>query len=356
MAVLGAGNAGLALAGDLALKGHMVRLYEHPDLAEGFAAIKSRCGIQVDDGSEGPPASVTFTAATHDITEAIEGVRLIHLVVPVSAQETFLRKLIPLLRADQTVTIWAGRFGSLRCAVLRDQAKGAARFGIVEVNSLPHGSRRTGPETVAINFRALVLYAASVEPGPGVAAIEALQAIFPVIKRVESPLEVVLRNSGIPLLGVGALMNIGAIEARGREFSLFRDGMTPAVRKAIRLTHEEMIAVGRALGLSIPPYPEAIYDGPTSIEGANFQDKIGGIDGFMRLTGPDRLNHRYTIENIRYGLAVISALGRRHGVSSPFIDSLCVVCDRLCGPEFAKLGWTLADLGLDGPAFEVSRA
>ena len=67
MAVLGAGNAGLALAGDLALKSIPVRLYEHPGLVEGFAPIKAAKGLKVDDGSGKPPTPVRFADATHDL-------------------------------------------------------------------------------------------------------------------------------------------------------------------------------------------------------------------------------------------------------------------------------------------------
>jgi len=344
-AVLGAGNGGMALAGDLALQGLAVRLYEHPDYTEGFAPVLTRGMIDVRDGGDGPVRPSALALATHDLAAAIEGAAIVNLIVPVSAQLRFFDALLPLLAPEQTVIVWAGRCGGLRLGQLRKERAGS--FGVVEANTLPYGTRRTGPTEVSIFFRALKAFAAPVAGAGADAAIAAAQAWFPVLARLASPVEVMLRNSGTVVLGVGAMLNVGAIEAAEGKFALFRDGMTPAVRGAIRTVHHELIALGAALGFAIPPYPEEVYASPTSIEGANFRDAKGGTDGFFRLTGPDRLHHRYTIENIRYGLAVAAALGRRHGVPMPLCATLVTLADQLLGPDFARQGWTLAELGLD---------
>ena len=67
-----------------------------------------------------------------------------------------------------------------------------------------------------------------------------LKRLFPVLRPVGSVLEAAFRNSALPVLAIGPLLNVGAIETRGREFCLFRDGMTPSVRRTIRAVHQEM--------------------------------------------------------------------------------------------------------------------
>jgi opine dehydrogenase len=249
---------------------------------------------------------------------------------------------------EHAVVVWAGRFGALRFARLHVESEGRRPpWALLEVNTLPYGCRRQGNAEVRIVFRATQLFAAALTPEATAAIVPVLQRLFPVLRPAGSMVEAAFRNSAIPVLAVGALLNVGAIEARGREFSLFRDGMTPTVRQVIRAVHREMIAVGAAMGFAMPAYPDEIYEGVASIEGANFRDEAGGLDGFLRLTGPDRVQHRYTIENVRYGLAVVSALGRRHRTPTPTIDALCGFADVICGPEFAKLGWLLSELGLD---------
>lgn len=348
MAVLGGGNGGLALAGDLALHGWPVLMYEHPDFVQSFRPIVEGHTVTVRSGPQGEQVrTASLQLATHDLASVVGRAPFLHLIVPVFAQEIFYRALIPLLTPQHRVVVWAARFGALH--LVRLCAEERSRYApcpIVEVSTLPYGCRRQGPAEVSIVSRATQFFAAVHPLEAASSVIPVLQVLFPVLQPVESMLEAAFRNSAMPVLAVGALLNVGAIEARGKDFFLFRDGLTTTVRRVIRALHDEMIAVGSALGFAIPPYPDAVYNGVASIEGAHFRDEAGGTEGFLRLTGPDRIYHRYTIENVRYGLAVIGALGKRHRVPTPTIDTVCAFADMVCGPEFARLGWSLADLGL----------
>lgn len=342
--VIGAGNGGLALAGDLALKGIVVRLYEHPDLASDFAPVREAHRIAVVDGADGSERAAALECATHDLDEALDGAEFVNVIVPVSVQERFFAELLPRLGRGRPLVLWAGRFGSLRFRKLA----GAARDGhpVIEVNTLPYGCRRIGPTSVRIAFRAIKAYAAGAPREGARAVLGRLRSHFPVLVEVDALLEAALRNSGTPMLGVGAMLNVGGIESAAGQFALFRDGMTPGVRQAIRGVHGEIIAVAKAWGIVIAPYDDAVYDHATSIEGANFRDAKGGYDGFRLLTGPDQMYHRYTVENIRYGFALIAALGRRKDVTTPLLDGFVALANAVCGPEFAKLGWTPDDLDL----------
>lgn len=346
-AVLGAGNGGLALAGDLAGREYRVRLYEHPDLADPFETIRRDRHIRLIDDA-GNYATGALEVAGHDLDTVLDGAALVHLVVPVSAHEVFFEELLPRLRSDQCLILWAGRFGTLRLRMMaRDRGIEPDRLLLVEVNTLPYGCRRISNTDVRIAFRAVQLYAAGLPQARTQEAMRLLAMMFPGFRVVRSPIEVALRNSSMLVLGVGPLLNVGGIEGAGGAFALFRDGMTAGVRRTIRAAHHEMIAVGRAFGVEIPTYDESIYDQPTSVEGANFRDSRGGHEGFALLTGPDRLNHRYTVENVRYGFATIAALARLHGVATPLLDGLLTIANTICGEEFARLGWWPDQLDLE---------
>ena len=183
-------------------------------------------------------------------------------------------------------------------------------------------------------------------PSQTAAAVERIGQLYPVVEAAESVLLAAFQNSAMPVLAVGAVLNVGAIETRGAAFSLFLDGMTPAVRQAIAAVYGEMRGVGTALGFAITDYPPEVFLAPASIEGANFRDEAGGTDGFFNLTGPDRIYHRYTVENVAYGLAVVAGLGRQAGVATPTIDAVCRIVAVACGPAFAREGRSLDALGL----------
>ena len=344
--MLGGGNGGLALAGELALAGFAVRLFEHPRFFAGLAGIRDDSQMVLVDAA-GERRQARLALVTDRLDDALEGVELVHLVVPVSAQEVYFGMLLPRLSREQVVVLWAGRFGTLRFRKLAGAAGiPAAASRAVEINTLPYGCRRIGPAEVRIAFRTVKLFAAGVPRAGTEDALEALAGTFPELEAVESPIEVALRNSSMLVLGVGPLLNMGAIETRGQHFALFRDGMTPAVRAVVKAAHGEFIAVGRGWGLEIPWYDDAVYEQPTSVEGANFRDTAGGHEGFALLTGPDRLDHRYTVENVRYGFALVAALGRAAGVATPILDGLTALADAALGPAFARTGWRLDDLEL----------
>ena len=348
VAVLGAGNGGLALAGDLASRGRTVRLYEHPDFASSTVELREDPILTLVDAL-GHRTSARIDRVTHDLSQALDGVDIVHLVVPVSVQEVYFNLLLPVLGSARVLVLWAGRFGALRFRKLAREA-GVDVTPVIEVNTLPYGCRRVGSSEVRIAFRALKMFAAGVPKAATEAALAMLVEEFPQLVAVENPIEVALRNSSMLVLGVGPLLNMGAIETNGPEFALFRDGMTPAVRAVVKAVHAEFIAVGRAWNVRIPRYSEAVYTHPTSVEGANFRDSSGGYDGFALLTGPDRMIHRYTIENVRYGFAIVASLGRAAGVATPLLDGLTEVAGAACGAEFANTGWGLADLDLPLPS------
>lgn len=347
VAVLGAGNGGLALAGDLALRGRQVRLYEHPDFAASLAELQKTRRLTLVDAAGGEGTAELRSVESH-LDAALDGAGLVHLVVPVSAHEVFFRMLLPRLGPERCLVLWAGRFGSLRFRKLADEAGIPADHAkILETNTLPYGCRRIGDTRVRIAFRALQMYAAGLPLESTRADLEALRCDFPNLELSKNPIEVGLRNSSMLVLGIGPLFNVGAIETMREDFSLFRDGMTEGVRQVVRAAHMEFIDVGRAWGVDISPYPDAVYDHVTSVEGANFRDAAGGYDGFRLLTGPDRLFHRYTVENIRFGFAMVAALGQVKGVSTPTLNALTHLANTLCGKDFAELGWKLSDLALD---------
>jgi opine dehydrogenase len=68
VAVLGAGNGGLAAAADLTLRGHEVRLFEHPAFREHLVPIRERGGIELIGVASGF-ASVDLV--TDDIRSAV---------------------------------------------------------------------------------------------------------------------------------------------------------------------------------------------------------------------------------------------------------------------------------------------
>ena len=86
VAVLGAGNGGIASAFDFAQHGHQVALYAPPQYGENVVAIRNAGGIRAEGDLEG---FVRVRYAGHDAGEAMETAsvasttrRLLRLLAP----------------------------------------------------------------------------------------------------------------------------------------------------------------------------------------------------------------------------------------------------------------------------------
>ena len=124
VAVLGGGHGAVATAGDLALRGHEVRLAlrNRERFADVFATRRIRLEGQIDGEAE-------VAVVTDDHARAAEGADVVVVPLPAYAQQAMAERVAPALRAGQVVYLTAGTFGSF---VFRETLK---RVGAADVAS-----------------------------------------------------------------------------------------------------------------------------------------------------------------------------------------------------------------------------
>lgn len=71
--IIGAGNGGSAIAGDMTLAGHRCRLFEFPEYAENIKPIIAQGGIHVTGIARTGFAKIAL--ATIDLSEAVRGAK-----------------------------------------------------------------------------------------------------------------------------------------------------------------------------------------------------------------------------------------------------------------------------------------
>src|SRR3954452_5877827 len=108
IAVLGAGNGGLASAFDFAQHGHDVALHAAPQYGENVVAVEQAGGIRSTGDLEGfaPVAS-----AGHDAGEAMAGAQLVLLVGPADATDALAADAAPHLQGGMAVLVCPGSTG-----------------------------------------------------------------------------------------------------------------------------------------------------------------------------------------------------------------------------------------------------
>ncbi|MFQ5692548.1 MAG: NAD/NADP octopine/nopaline dehydrogenase family protein [Nitrospinota bacterium] len=357
IAVLGGGNGAHALAADAALQGVPVRMYEDPQFEEHFRPTREARKIEFISPTQSGIAPLA--CATHDMAEALEGVSLINVVTPTGGHPAMFDRLVPLLRPGHKVVVWAGRFGGMRLAKrildtgvtdtgVTDTSIQAERITVAETNTLPYGTRLTGPAKVTIFYPAVRIFVGALPADRAPFLVEEVRAFCPIARPARDILSAAFRNGAIVVYPAGALFNAGRVERTGGEFYMFREGITPSVARVIRALYGELERVGDALGLDVERYPEEAFDPPHTIEKEEFTDPAGPSDALDALKGPTSIPTRYLYENLRDALAVVAELGRVAGVPTPGMDALIRLGGMLSGEDFWADRQGLETLGLAG--------
>ncbi len=346
IAILGGGNGGHAMAADLALRGHEVRMFETQRFADRLGPTLRERRIVID--GVGPKGEAVLRAVTTDPAEAVAGAELVVVVVPAFAQEVFFQAVMPHLESGQTVMVVAGDYGALRLRHLLSRQRPELRVKVGETNSLPYGARLKAPGHVwvfALPEKDKHLVAAC--PASETQEVLALwEELYPV-SRGENVLAVALSNPNPTVHAAGSLLNTGRIQYSKGEFYLYREGITEAVARVIRAVYEEQAAVGRAYGCQIATYRDRDFRTRSSIMGACFWAPFD-LDGLVgEIKGPSSVDNRYFTEDIPYGLVPASELAAKAQVRTPVIDALIDLGSVICQRDFRKEGRTLSQLGLE---------
>lgn len=342
--VIGAGNGGSAIAGDLTLAGHSCRLFEFPEYRDNLEPILERGGITVTGIAR--TGFARLSVATFDLGEAVRGAGLVMVATQALAHERVARELAPHLADGQTVILWPGSGGTLAARSVWDQLGFVRPVHLAEAVTFPYCCRRlAGPSTVNIHRvdgPGMLIAALPATDTPAV--LRALEETYAhVVKPGRSVLEPALYNVNIIVHPVGALLNMGRIEHAKGEFYMYKEGLTPSVRKVIYAMDAERQALFRALGYRPYTYDEVFHDCFNM-----------SVEQFAATSskGPGSLQDRYVTEDIPMGASLTVSLARKAGVPTPTYDCMIHLASVANHTDFYSQGRTLENLGLSSLTLE----
>jgi opine dehydrogenase len=225
IAVCGTGNAGLSIAGDCALKGMEVALFELDSLARRIRPIQDAGGIEISPASATTSGKTGFAAlacATTDPGQAVAGAQVIMITVPAMYHSVFFDALAPHLRDGQIVlfntSYWAclrhaGRLGALR-----------ARVVLAEANIMPYAAQRGADNGVHISRFKRRMSVASFPGNAGGYVFPVLKQIYSQFEQADSVLEVDIAAGGNPAMTVPMVVPVtGAYFDRNLGGKLYAD-------------------------------------------------------------------------------------------------------------------------------------
>jgi opine dehydrogenase len=342
IAVLGGGNGAFAMAADLSLQGHEVRLWSR-SFSAGEPLLKMR-NLKVS----GPlvTAEAELALVTTDITKAVKGANLLCSPLPAFAQPSVAGALGPHLTDGQVIFLPPGSFGTVLMADHFREHGFWKNIALAETGTLPYLARKKGPNEIGIVVRACHLPTGVFPAKETGWAIERIREAFPSVHPVENALSGALMNAGPVIHSPLVVLNTGPIE-HPAPYDIHNEGTTPGIRKVIRDLDHERIFVRETLAFKPNHYPLEDYFDETRpnewmyprtskrllIESGFWREEIG-------------YRHRYVTEDIACGLAFLVSVAHYAGVKVPVAQSLLTLAGVVAGVDYMKEGRTLNSLGL----------
>lgn len=348
VAVLGAGNGGCATAGDLARRGHTVRLYGRP--SDRLDALRARGGVEVT-GVLGD-GFAQLASITSDLAAAIDDADIVILTVPGPGLETYAEALIPLLATDQVVLLNPGHMGGGLLVAAVGARLGRTDLRLCETATLTYACRMRTPTEVAIlGLSTNVLFAAL--PASATEELRRVVApLFPETVAAGSVLETGLQDLNAVQHPPIALLNAGWIEHTEGDFYCYSEGTTPSVGRVIEAVDTERLALAAAAGVPTRTFVDSFH-------AAGFTTAAAGASGSVHqamqqsesnrwIKSPPNLMHRYVHEDVGWGLVPWIHLGRVLGVATPTMEALTQIASIANEIDYLREGLTLERLGLVG--------
>lgn len=349
-AVLGAGHGGQALAGYLALKGFLVNLFNRTP--ERIGSIKLMGGIQLEGEMSG---FAPLNVVTHNIEEALRGVKVIMVVTPANAHRFLAELMSPYLEDDQIVVLNPGRTGgALEVRQVFKEQEVKAKVIVAEAQTFLFASRISGPAQARIFRIKNSIPVAAIPAYKTVEVVQALRRALPQFVPEDNVLKTSFSNIGAVFHPTLTILNAARIESTRGEFDYYLEGITPSVALILEAVDRERVQVAEALGVRVNTAREWLYYAYDA-SGRNLYEAIQNNPGYKGIRAPTTLFTRYITEDVPMSLVPISSFGKMLGVPTPTIDVFIRLANLMHGRDYVAEGRTVEKLGVAGMSIKEIR-
>ncbi len=340
IAILGAGNLGLAQAAHLSSLGHDICIWNRT--AARIDEILARGGIEVHGVFEGLfPVAV----ASDDLAEVLIGAEAVILTVPASSHVAVTAAAAPYLADGMVYVLHPGHtFGAIACHHRLVAMGHRLDLTFCEVQTSLFTCRRTGPAQVHVSAVKKALPIAVFPAERGFDALGFLFEAHPDLVRARDTLQTSLDNLNASVHPAVVLANMARID-RGEAFLFYWDGVSPAVARLIAAVDAERYAIGEALDIDVMTLEE-FYESAYEAQGALLHDKMLNCAPYAEIHAPKTLDTRLVFEDLLTGLVPYASLGRAVGVLTPACDALISLWSIVLERDFRVGARTLESMDL----------
>jgi opine dehydrogenase len=332
IAILGAGNSGLAMAAHLALEGYSVKLWNRwPDIIEPLL----QSPILKVSGAISGKAELELVSS--DINEVVEGVSTILVTTPANAHRDIAEIIAPCAKDDMLIILNPGRtFGALQFTAELEKHCSLHKPLVVETQTIIYTCRKTAPDQVNIlAFKHDVLFSA-VNHRINKDILKRFPACLrPFFSPATSMIETSIGNVGMILHCAPVLLNSGWIESPQTQFKYYYEGITPSVAHLLEKLDTERLHVAKQLGHSVESTADWLRRS-YSVDGSNLYECIQNNQAYQTIDAPTSLQHRYILEDISCGLVPLEMVGHCLGMPMHICGLIIDLANAMLEVDFRK--------------------
>lgn len=345
IAMVGAGNAGCAVAADLTMKGHELTLIKtsHAMHDDNFNYLLANDGkMTLNEFGEMKTANIAHV--TRDLS-MIKGNEIVVIYIQTNFHEQLIQRIAPYLEDGQIVLI---NPGYLSTAYILKHCKGKDLI-IAEAESSFIDGRIMEPGLFRVGFRnvrnPIGIYPAA-RKAEAIAKLDQMQQRFVYL---DSVVEAALHNPNLIVHTVGAVMSIPRIEMAKDQFCMYHEAYTrnnPATWAILEALDNEKMNVLEKLGFPRMPYVEACKYRNSLDDGKDAKEVfLSYAEMPTRAKGPVKVDSRYISEDVPQGLVMLEALGKSLQIPTPICTSLIEIATAALGRDLRAEGRTPEKLG-----------
>lgn len=349
VAILGAGNAGCAVAADLTLKGHQVTLIKtsHAMHDDNFEYIRSHKGKMVLE-EFGNTKIAYIDCVTRDLKKISEN-EVIIIYIQTNYHEKLIKKIIPYLRDGQLLLL---NPGYLSTAYTIKHLRGANKNIIIaEAESSFIDGRIIAPGIFRVGFR-------NVRNPVGIYPLYKLEEAKKILDKLDekivyldSVVEAALNNPNLIVHTVGSIMSIPRIEQAEDDFCMYHEAYTrknQATWRILDALDNEKMQILDSLGMEKLSYVNACkYRNSLDDDYDAKEVFLEYAEMETRAKGPTKVDSRYISEDVPEGLVMLESLGKLLNINTPIATSLIEVASAALNRDLRREGRTVSRLGYD---------
>lgn len=339
--ILGIGNVGTAMAADLKLKGHDVRLLKTSGLHNDHYDKMISNGGQIALIEKGIEQKVTIDLITNNYKDAIKDADLLILCVQTNYHERIIKEMSPFLKDGQAILIEPGYLSTTYFL----KYCSSKNLTIIEAQSSPIDCRITSPGKVSVLYR-------NVQNPVGVFPLASKKYAINILSQLnfnfiflDSVIEAALHNPNLIVHTVGAIFSIPRIEYTKGEYWMYREVFTPHIWNIVQSLDKEKMNILEKLGFERLSYVEACKIRNSEDKTRDATEVFFDYARNHSPKGPNIPDSRYITEDVPEGLVLLESLGEILDVQTPTCSSLINISSVALKKEFRSIGRSIERVG-----------